>query len=222
MPAGKDATDWHRTFGQPGHDGLRQDALPVSDPSDPVNSPPHGPPAEPSPASGDRWLCSELVSLCWADVTGRKYAITVNLEEIWREGAQVEAEEPLPEGLSVCLTKDPDNPAAASTNELRFPGELRGVVSACLDSGTGFAVEIAFAPGHAWEPDSFPPSHGVNTAELERKATEAQRQTPAAGDTPEGPGSVADREKRASAARAVSETIEQGSLYHLVSHAANR
>jgi hypothetical protein len=166
---------------------------------------------------GDRWLCSELLSLCWVDVTGRKAAITVNLEEIWREGAQVEAEEPLPEGLTVCLTKDPENPDASA-----FPGELRGVVTACLDSGTGFAVEIAFSADNAWEPENFPPSHGVNTAELERKAAEVHRQSPAAGDTPGGPGSAADCEKRASAARAVSETIEQGSLYHLVSHSANR
>jgi hypothetical protein len=141
----------------------------------------------------------------------------VNLEEIWREGAQVEAEEALPEGLSVCLSKDRENPVPPA-----FPGQLRGVVTACHDSGTGFALEIAFSPGCTWQPDSFPLNHGVSTADLERKAAEARSHTLAAGDSPNGPNSVADCEKRANTARAVNETIEQGSLYHLASHAANR
>lgn len=230
MPARRDGTDRRRNLWQlpPDRQSETQSAhrhqeFPAPDSSASVDSSPLAPPAPfspakpSSPAMAQRWLCSELLNLGWVDAHGHNSAITVNLEEIWREGAQVEAEEALPEGLPVRLTKDPEDHAASS-----FPGELRGVVTACLDSGTGFAVEIVFSPGYAWQPESFPLSHGVNTADLERKAAEARNHTLAAEDSPNGPGSVADCEKRASAARAVAETVEQGSLYQLASHSANR
>lgn len=223
MPAGRDVTHRQGFRGQPGEPGnlqqpgpsvQQQPDLPIAGLPEHVESP-LMPSAASNPLPGGRWLCSELLSLCWMDATGRKSSITVNLEEIWCEGAQVEAEEALPEGLQVCLTKDPGDPAASTV-----PGELRGIVTACHDSGTGFAVEIVFSPGYRWQPESFPPEHAVNTADLERKAAEASRHAPAASASPQDPASIADCEKRAGLSRAVSETIEQESLYRLATHAS--
>lgn len=202
----------------------KNEPLKLSQPSmSPADSPladgalPEAAPGNSEPEVQPRWLCSELVQLHWPDAAGRRCTQIVNLEEIWREGAQVEAEEALAEGLSVSLTRMADaGPDAV------LAAELHGVIASCLEIGTGFAVEILFSAGSAWHPGQFPPAHALDPVELERKAAEACRETSAPESGNGAPSPSGDDQIRASRARAVAETIEQGSLYRLASHASGR
>ncbi|MCC7339572.1 MAG: hypothetical protein IT170_00685, partial [Bryobacterales bacterium] len=131
-----------------------------------------------NPVPDDHWLCSELVSVIWADTTGAEHALVANLEEIWREGAALDTEEPLPCGVAVQLLPggDPDEPAASvsSAGAQAALFELSATVSECRANETGFAVIVKFHAESEWSFERFPLFHAVNSRELEKKAAQAE------------------------------------------------
>ena len=87
-----------------------------------------------------RYLCSELVVL--RTVAGES---VVNLEEIWREGAVFESENPLEAGWKV---------------ELQCGGmRLHGVAASVELHDFGCRVEMQFSPLTPWDPARFNPKH---------------------------------------------------------------
>jgi len=87
-----------------------------------------------------RYLCSELVVL--RTVAGES---VVNLEEIWREGAVFESENPLEAGWKV---------------ELQCGGmRLHGVAAEVELHDFGCRVEMQFSPLTLWDPERFAPKH---------------------------------------------------------------
>lgn len=86
------------------------------------------------------YLCSELVTL----KHGTSESM-LNLEEIWREGAFLEAESAI---------------AAGEAIELRC-GEtiVAGVVAGAEEHEFGWRIEVAFSEANPWSPEWFRPQH---------------------------------------------------------------
>ncbi|MCC6262805.1 MAG: hypothetical protein IT169_04435 [Bryobacterales bacterium] len=192
-----------------------------------------------NPVPGDHWLCSELVTVFWADTTGAERALAANLEEIWREGAALDTEEPLPCGIGVRLLPagDPDEPAARILTAAAQPAllELSATVSECRGNETGFAVIVKFHAGSEWSFERFPLFHAVNSRELEEKAAHTEtgnasakpQADPDVCDSPANDGTAgsadsANRASKAAAHRAADAALEQGSLFCLALHATRR
>ncbi|MDZ7636823.1 MAG: hypothetical protein U5J83_00980 [Bryobacterales bacterium] len=191
----------------------------------PPNSP-HGvspgdsfPPSSSGGAAGGRltakshWLCSELVTLAWSG-DGSEQTQVANLEEIWPEGAMLDAEEFVPEGSSLRFWRASEEAAPATlhpgSHSSRHHDELHASVSHCRRSATGYAMEVEFHAGSEWSPERLPLVHAVNSTELQSKAS----------------GSGADRSRThagsaesLAADRATDEALEQGSLFCLALHA---
>lgn len=90
--------------------------------------------------STQRYLCSELVALRINSADS-----TVNLEEIWHEGAAFESDEPVAEGVPV---------------ELRCgPAFFSGKVTLVEPHEFGWRVEVEFSPLTPWNPEQFRPQH---------------------------------------------------------------
>lgn len=87
-----------------------------------------------------RYLCSELVALKVGSTTS-----TVNLEEIWPEGAVLEAESAVEDGAFVEIR----------SGEVLFAGR---VVSVEFHE-FGWRVEVAFSSLTPWNPEKFKPQH---------------------------------------------------------------
>jgi hypothetical protein len=90
--------------------------------------------------SAPRYLCSELVVLRVNSVD-----FTVNLEEIARDGATLEAEEPVEKGVSVQIRC---GPASFSGRVVEVEGHE-----------FGWRVEVEFSPLTPWNPEQFRPQH---------------------------------------------------------------
>lgn len=216
----------------------------------PKNTPPESPEgnrapnrelarAESSPgmeaiAPGDRWLCSELVTLHWKDASGAGQTQTANLEEIWARGAILDAEEFVPNGLTVRLFPEEGGAHAESSGTasetLPATGELRAFVCDCRRSATGFTLSVEFQEGWEWTAERFPLTHGVNSLELQKKAA-AAASAGAAGksgggaagpDSAEHSGTADPAVAKEAALRATDEALEQGSLFCLALHANRR
>jgi hypothetical protein len=87
-----------------------------------------------------RYLCSELVALKVGLTTS-----TVNLEEIWPEGAVLEAESAVEDGAHVEIR----------SGDVLLAGR---VVRVELHE-FGWRVEVAFSPLTPWDPEKFRPQH---------------------------------------------------------------
>jgi hypothetical protein len=87
-----------------------------------------------------RYLCSELVALKVGSTT-----FTVNLEEIWPEGALLETESAVEDGAHVEIR----------SGEVLFAGRVVGVEF----HEFGWCVEVAFSPLTPWDPEKFKPQH---------------------------------------------------------------
>ena len=95
-----------------------------------------------------RYLCSHLVTLVFV---GRSRV--VNLEEIWRTGACLEIEDPVPEGVPV---------------EVRTQGvKFHGTVTAVEEHELGWRIELEFSPLTLWSVENFRPRHLLDPSALE-------------------------------------------------------
>lgn len=87
-----------------------------------------------------RYLCSELVALKVGSTT-----YTVNLEEIWPEGAVLEAESAVENGAHVEIR----------SSDVLLTGRVVGVEL----QEFGWRVEVAFSPLTPWDLETFRPQH---------------------------------------------------------------
>ncbi len=87
-----------------------------------------------------RYLCSELVALKVGSITS-----TVNLEEIWPEGAVLETEGAVEDGAHIEIR----------SGEVLLAGRVVGVEL----HEFGWRVEVAFSPLTPWDPEKFKPQH---------------------------------------------------------------
>lgn len=102
--------------------------------------------------SARRYLCSELVAL---RVNGTD--LTLNLEEIWCNGAVFEAERAVEAGARV---------------ELRAGSALfAGRVVRVEQHEFGWRVEVEFSPLTPWSVERFRPLHLLDVSELKKKPT---------------------------------------------------
>jgi hypothetical protein len=97
--------------------------------------------------SSPHYLCSDLVQLTIGSTES-----TVNLEEIWREGAVLECEHPVEEGSAV---------------------EMRGGTASFSGHAIqverhefGWRVNVEFSPPSAWDLEQFQPRHLLDESEL--------------------------------------------------------
>lgn len=156
-----------------------------------------------SSAPGGHWLCSELVTVEWVDGSGAARTQVANLEEIWSQGAILDAEELVAGGTALRLSPE------------SCQDELHATVSECRRSATGFALSVDFHAGSEWSPDRFPLSHAVNSRELQEKAAVAAN--PHTHPEAEvGPAAITPAD------RAADEAVEQGSLFCLALQATRR
>jgi hypothetical protein len=98
-----------------------------------------------------RYLCSELVAL-------KRHAgeTTVNLEEIWEDGAAIEMDEAAEGEIDV------GQKVELLCGETRLPGKI----TLAAKHDFGWRVELAFAPGIKWTAALFQPQHMLNPQEL--------------------------------------------------------
>jgi hypothetical protein len=90
--------------------------------------------------SAPRYLCSDLVTLRIGAAES-----TVNLEEIGRDGAAIESEDPIADGVRV---------------EIRCGSVFySGKVTQVDRHEFGWRVEIEFSPLTPWTPEQFRPRH---------------------------------------------------------------
>ena len=95
-----------------------------------------------------RYLCSDLVILCWSDRTQAKREETVVLENISASGACVQAEAPVDETARVTLRCG--------------RAEFHGSVRSCYWRDAGYFIGIAFDTDSKWSRAQFRPEHLVD------------------------------------------------------------
>lgn len=92
------------------------------------------------------YLCSELVTL---RINSDEF--TVNLEEIWREGAVLESEGPIETGVRVEIR----------SSQAFFAGKVKQVEQ----HEFGWRAEVEFSPLTPWSPDLFRPQHLLDVSD---------------------------------------------------------
>lgn len=95
-----------------------------------------------------RWLCSQLVTLHEHSGAAR----VVNLEEIWRNGAVLEAEQPIEEGARIEIR----------AGNVFFAGGIARVER----HEFGWRLEVEFSPLTLWSPEVFRPEHLLDPSSL--------------------------------------------------------
>jgi hypothetical protein len=90
--------------------------------------------------SAPRYLCSDLVTLRIGAAES-----TVNLEEIGRDGAAIESEDPIVDGVKV----------EVRCGAVFFSGKVTEVER----HEFGWRAEIEFSPLTPWSPEQFRPRH---------------------------------------------------------------
>ncbi len=98
------------------------------------------------------FLCSDLVSTRWTDTFGQPQEATVNLEEIWAEGAILQFEFPIRPGTHI----------AVQLGATHFEGSV-------VDSRADFVgqlVEVHFVPGQRWSRAIYEPQHLLDPQSL--------------------------------------------------------
>jgi hypothetical protein len=98
-----------------------------------------------APAPLSRVLCAELVELQWKGIDGCKEHCTANLEELWRTGATLDLEQPLPDGAWLRIS----HPKA----------DFRARLLYCQPNLTGYSAGVVFDSSTPWEPSTFLPEH---------------------------------------------------------------
>ncbi|MGA2713674.1 MAG: hypothetical protein ABSG41_11270 [Bryobacteraceae bacterium] len=102
-----------------------------------------------------RYLCSDLVALRMNSADS-----IVHLEEIWRDGATFEAEEPVVDGVRV---------------ELRCgPAVFSGKVTQVERHEFGWRAEVEFSPLTPWSPEQFRPQHMLDVSRLDAAKSQAE------------------------------------------------
>ena len=97
-----------------------------------------------------RYLCADLVEL--RSSSGDS---VVNLEEIWINGAVLDAEEPLEEGANV---------------EIRCrTAFFEARIVQVEQHEFGWRCEVEFSPDTPWNPERFQPQHLLDVSELKRR-----------------------------------------------------
>jgi hypothetical protein len=99
-----------------------------------------------------RRLCSELVSLAWADNHSRPQVIEGNLEEIGEWSALLLTERPLPRGVELHIQCE--------------ASPLNGVVESCtFEDLLGYFVTVRLYPASRWSEQWFSPKHLLGSAQ---------------------------------------------------------
>ena len=96
-----------------------------------------------------RYLCSDLVTLCWQEGARRE---TVVLENISASGACVQAEVSVPESAGVVLVCG--------------NAEFQGCVRFCYWRDDGYFIGIAFDAHSKWSKAKFRPEHLLDPSEV--------------------------------------------------------
>ncbi len=99
-----------------------------------------------------RYLCSDLVTLCWQEGAQSEHSETVVLENISASGACVQAEISVPESVSVRL----------ACGKAEFHGRVRF----CYWRDDGYFIGIAFDAHSKWSKAKFKPEHLLDPSEV--------------------------------------------------------
>ena len=94
-----------------------------------------------------RFFCSHLVAL-----RNKSLEYIVNLEEIWRDGAVLESEEPVEEGSKIEIR----------CGAAFFAGRIVQVER----HEVGWRFQVEFSPMTPWKPEEFQPEHLLDVTEL--------------------------------------------------------
>lgn len=94
-----------------------------------------------------RFVCSELVTVCWTPAWGPARETVANLESIWNTGAEISSEVPIAENALVRIKGD--------------ECEWRGIVRWCRDDekAGGYIIEVEFLPQSRWSQRRYIPQH---------------------------------------------------------------
>jgi hypothetical protein len=103
-----------------------------------------------------RYLCSDLVTLCWKEGADERRD-TVVLENISASGACVQAEISVPESANVRLVCG--------------KAELHGCVRSCYWRDDGYFIGIAFDAHSRWSKAKFKPEHLLDPSEVKPRLT---------------------------------------------------
>jgi len=104
-----------------------------------------------------RYLCSDLVTLCWQQGAPGERSETVVLENISASGACVQAEISVPKSASVRLVCG--------------KAEFHGCVRFCYWRDDGYFIGIAFDAHSKWSRAKFKPEHLLHPTEVKPRLT---------------------------------------------------
>lgn len=104
-----------------------------------------------------RYLCSDLVTLCWQEGAQGDRREAVVLENISASGACVQAEISVPESASVRLVCG--------------KAEFHGCVRFCYWRDDGYFIGIAFDAHSKWSKAKFKPEHLLDPSEVKPRLT---------------------------------------------------
>jgi hypothetical protein len=107
--------------------------------------------------SEPRFLCSDLVSLRWCDISGGDHLETVVLDNISASGACVQAEVSVSESTRVSLV----------CGKVAFHGYVRS----CYWRDDGYFVGIAFDTDSKWSAAKFKPEHLLDPRKVKPRKT---------------------------------------------------
>jgi hypothetical protein len=104
-----------------------------------------------------RYLCSDLVTLCWEEGAQGERKEAVVLENISASGACVQGEISVPESASVRL--------------VCRKAEFQGCVRFCYWRDDGYFIGIAFDAHSKWSKAKFKPEHLLDPSEVKPRLT---------------------------------------------------
>lgn len=90
-------------------------------------------------------MCSEVVDISFADLTGRRVADVAIIEDVNQNGICLSLGIPLPLTVAVKI----------SNQQL----EIEGLVRHCSPQDYGYSVGLEFAAGSEWNPELWQPKH---------------------------------------------------------------
>ncbi len=99
-----------------------------------------------------RMLCADLLTVWWADASGRIEKQQANLEDISFSGLCIQVDAPVPSETVLHIV----HPKAS----------LAGRVCYCVYRDTGYFVGVKFEPGYKWNRRRFLPKHLLDPRRL--------------------------------------------------------